>query len=177
MFDLLPENVAKTELDEERARALGRLWQACKPLLTLTAFGFGAVALLIGLSLLGVTLWSRPRGPEVRALSGTVVRLAEKKMVSRDGPDARVYSPVVRFTVDGQEREFTGRLATRPSPWTVGETVPVLYDPVAGRSELIGWKTWAFAAEISAAGAGLLAMGLVLRRRRWWAAPGHSSTR
>ena len=127
----------------------------------------------MGSVLFALTLWSRPRGPQVLRLSGTVVRLEAQRARSRSaGPDNVVYAPIVRFTVDGHERQFTGRLATRPSPWTVGQTVQLLYDPVAGRPELIGWAMWSVAVEWSTGGAAAVALGVVLWRRRWWTRPG-----
>jgi hypothetical protein len=175
MFDPRPANVGKAGLDGAPARASRAPWRLGKLFLALSAIGIGGVALLIGLGFGAAVFWTLPRGPQVLTLSGTVVRLEAKKTFNLQsrGRETVVYAPIVRFTApDGKKREFEGRLATQPSPWAVGQTVRVLYDPVAGRPELIGWEVWSIAVELSAAGAAAVAMGVVLWRRRWWTRPG-----
>lgn len=57
-------------------------------------------------------------------------------------------SPVVTFTTStGTERTAVGSVNRYPAPWTVGETVDVVYDPVDPEradlySELEGWRFW-----------------------------------
>lgn len=57
-------------------------------------------------------------------------------------------SPVVSFmTRTGAARTAVGSVNRYPAPWTVGETVDVVYDPVDParadlHSELAGWRLW-----------------------------------
>lgn len=85
-------------------------------------------------------------------------------------------SPVVTFTPrTGGERTAVGSVNRYPAPWTVGETVDVVYDPVDPErvdlySELSGWRfwfvVWCVVAAVPAVIACLPIVALVRQRRR-----------
>ena len=165
MFDSRPEDVRQAEFEEARARALRRGWRLLLAMMPYVAVMFGFAALVSGVGFLAAEHLTRPAGPRVRTLSGTVVRL-EVIETSGSGPPRKVDVPIVRVIVDGQEREFKGRLATRPSLWSVGETVPVLFDPDTDRCEVAGWKTRLIPLGLLTGGTVAAGVGLTLRPRR-----------
>jgi hypothetical protein len=66
----------------------------------------------------------------------------------RGGGSARGESPVVAFTTrEGTSRTVVGSVNRYPPPWTVGDTVDVVYDPQSPDradlvSEVTGWRLW-----------------------------------
>jgi hypothetical protein len=93
----------------------------------------GVVVILSGLRGLWTT-WMRR--PFLQSAVGTVIGIEKRHAIgSSDGsvsqPDT-AYSPILRFTTEsGDVREFrspTGQLGDS-SPYTVGMTIPVVYDP------------------------------------------------
>jgi len=173
MFDPLPENARSLDVAEARSRALARAWRYFRLMATLACFPMGAIALLFGLAILMGVLLSRPWGPAVHTLSGTVVGIRTARETSRSRSGSPTYAPIVRFGADGQDHEFTGRMYTENrSRWTVGQSVPVLYDPVSGRTAIGGSADFEPPLELTFIGSGLLLLGTVLWRRRWWERPG-----
>lgn len=85
---------------------------------------FPAVGLV--LLLIGVIVWVRTRRfvAESFRVSGTVVGLAAR----RGHKGGTTYSPVVEFaTREGQLRQFTDPISSRPAGYSVGDRVEVLY--------------------------------------------------
>jgi hypothetical protein len=85
------------------------------------------------------------------------------------------YRPVVMFEpVPGEPITFSSSSGNNPPAYAVGDSVRVLYDPAEPSSaQISSWSSlWGFAAGISAAGAGILAVTAgvivfaVLRQRR-----------
>ncbi len=86
-----------------------------------TALGTG---LLAGAYLLSGR--ERRLGARGASARGAVVGLEERRG-SRGG---RSYAPVVRFSTErGQEIEFTAALGSNPAAYSVGDEVPVSYNP------------------------------------------------
>jgi hypothetical protein len=145
MFDLLPGNARSADVAEARS----------------TALVFGAV-------MLWAAFVTRPRGPSVRTLAGTVVGIQTRKAIDPPANNPDLYAPIVRFEADGREHEFTGRLFSTSSTWRVGQAVDVLYDPASGRTAIGGLAEWQPGVRLSLAGAVALTLGRVLWRRRRW---------
>lgn len=72
----------------------------------------------------GYVSWTLEQGGE--KTTGNVVRLEESN--SSEG-GCCVYSPVIEFIAGGQTYSFEGDNASSPPAYSVGEEVPVLYDP------------------------------------------------
>jgi hypothetical protein len=91
------------------------------------------------------------------------------------GGSPRGESPVVTFTTRaGEERTVVGSVNRHPAPWTVGQTVDIVYDPANPgradlRTEVAGWRLWfgiwCAVAALPAAIA-LLPVALFIRQRR-----------
>lgn len=86
---------------------------------------------------------------------------------------ASTASPVVTFTTrSGQQRTAVGSVNRGPSPWAVGETVAVVYDPSDPEradlvSEVDGWGLWlAIWCAVSAVPAAIALLPLLLRIRQ-----------
>lgn len=105
---------------EKAAGVANRLWSGCI-LVFMNIF-------LAGFCLWGVyaayTSWQLEN--EGETTTGTVVSLEESN-TSEGG--CCVYSPVIEFTVNGQNYSFEGDNASSPPAYDVGEEVSVLYHP------------------------------------------------
>jgi len=65
-----------------------------------------------------------------KPIRGRVVRLATRQSTGFRWP-ASTYAPVVTFTTpEAQVVTFTATVSSNPSRYEVGDTVPVLYDPL-----------------------------------------------
>lgn len=59
------------------------------------------------------------------------------KLVPRKGEGQVTYSPRIRYTApDGQSREFDASFSGNPSPYEVGELLPVACDPATTRASI-----------------------------------------
>ena len=167
MLDPLSGDVAREEFDERRAGTLREAWRLLKWFLALSALVLGPAVIVSGVGLAAATFWTRPRGPHVRPVPGAVVALERRLLAGTHTGSNVVYAPVVRFSLAGHARQFTGRLATERPLWEIGQTVTILYDPDTDRAELVGWETWSRGVEFLAVGTTILAIGILLRRRGW----------
>ena len=168
MFEPLPENAEWADVAEARSKAFRRLWRYSRVLVPLSLIGFGAILWIFGAALVSGLYETRPKGPAVRTLAGTVVGIETKR---RSG-EHDVYAPIVRFTADGREHQFTGEMFESPPRWRVGQPLEVLYDATTGEMAIGGLSGWLPAIECPVAGVALLALGSVLWRRKWWLRPG-----
>lgn len=140
----------------------------------------GIVFSLIGLPFLAVgggVGWSTHRFLQrAQSAPGRVVELAE----TRGSEGDVLYKPVVEYAVpDGRTARFTGRVASRPPSYAVGEAVAVLYAPEApgeGRIDSFG-QNWllplifgGLGFLFTGIGQGLLWARVVRRRRNQWLA-------
>jgi hypothetical protein len=82
-------------------------------------------------------------------------------------------SPVVTFTTrEGEERTAIGSVNRRPAPWTVGQTVDIVYDATNPsradlRSEVDGWPLWfVIWCVVAAVPAAIASLPIVLRIRQ-----------
>jgi hypothetical protein len=123
----------------------------------------GGLSLLMGVILLGggaYVLLKRQRTPENRsAATGVVVEL--RKVYS---PRYYVWRPVVEFqTQYGQVIQFQATHGTRPSLYSVGQSVKVLYDPrQPEQAEIDSWLTrWFVPGLMLGFGALWLIVGLI----------------
>lgn len=77
------------------------------------------------------------------------------------------YAPVVRYTVNGTEHEFTSKVSTGDE-WTVGQQVTVRYDPedpASGEVDGLGnWVPWLLIGLGVGIGGTFTAVGIGLRR-------------
>ena len=83
--------------------------------------GVGSLMLFIA-----ALLWNNTRSFIARAQSttGEVVELREV----RDKDDgSSTWKPVVHFTAEGQDVTFAASFSSKPAPYALGDTVPVLY--------------------------------------------------
>ena len=87
------------------------------------------------------------RGGEVVSGRVTDVRYVPANSSARSGRGSAM-SPVVAFTTRaGEARSMVGRVNRYPVPWSVGDTVDVVYDAANPeradlRSEVSGWLLW-----------------------------------
>jgi hypothetical protein len=93
-----------------------------------------------------------------------------ENIVHHDNEDnSDTYSPVFRYTVDGQEITLESRVRTYPPAYDVGESIEVLYDPREPTSaKIVGfWSLWGAATAMGILGLLLSGIsGWVLLRRR-----------
>ncbi len=91
------------------------------------------------------------------------------------GGSGRGESPVVTFTTRaGEARTAIGSVNRHPTPWTVGDTVEVVYDPADPgradlRAEVAGWRLWFgiwCAVAVLPAAIALAPVVLLVRQRR-----------
>lgn len=91
------------------------------------------------------------------------------------GGSPRGESPVVAFTTRaGAARSVVGSVNRHPAPWSVGDVVEVVYDPVNParadlRTEVAGWSLWFgiwCAVAVVPAAIAFLPIALRLRERR-----------
>jgi hypothetical protein len=66
---------------------------------------------------------------------------------AKNGRGSAVSATVAFTTRTGLPRKMTGSVNRYPAPWSVGDAVEVVYDPVRPeradlKSELDGWKLW-----------------------------------
>jgi hypothetical protein len=120
----------------------------------------GVGALLLGL---GLFFFVRTRSFLSRAVSvtGAVIGFRE----SRGSEGGTVYQPVVTYrTTEGQTHEFTDSVASDPPGFTVGEAVPVAYDPTDPEQAKIArpFRLWFVSGLLSSMGALFLVLGVVL---------------
>lgn len=86
----------------------------------------------------------RGRVTELRFVAGNPAVVEQ----SRRSGNARGESPVVAFTTrDGEARTAIGSTNRAPAPWSIGDTVAIVYDPRdATRADLVseveGWRLW-----------------------------------
>lgn len=66
---------------------------------------------------------------------GVVIRIEEKIETDDDGT-SRTYRPIVEYTRDGVKREYASNLWRNPSPFSEGQKVPMIYDPVGGKAAI-----------------------------------------
>ena len=169
------EDAARDAAGRETTDALRGAWSLLRLFLTGTLILAGVFMSSCGGLLLGARVASIPRGPDVRDVSGKVVRLLVERRVTRNGARIQnLYTPVVQFEADGRTHEFNGRLGVggEPPPWTVGQTVSVRYDGRRDRGELMGWEMWSPGVTWTGMGLAFLAAGILFWRRRWWSRPG-----
>lgn len=58
-------------------------------------------------------------------------------VVMESGVDSRTYKPLIRYRdLDAEEKEFLHPIGQNPSPFKVGENVPVLLDPLTREPRL-----------------------------------------
>ena len=81
------------------------------------------------------------------------------------------YRPVFRFVAgDGRTYEVRANAASNPSPYAVGDTAPVLYEPGhPAQAKLHAfWDLWGLALVFAILGSLATAVGLALRRFERW---------
>ncbi|MEU6661944.1 DUF3592 domain-containing protein [Streptomyces sp. NPDC046821] len=141
-------------------------------LATIVLIGVGAVFLIVGLSMAGVSisyLSDAERAP------GKVVSLEWRRDYSssrRHGSDGPMAYPVVQFTsADGKLRTFHSSMGSNPPAYDVGERVEMLYRADSPQDAKISgfFSLWLF--PVIFGGIGLLVTGIgtavaIVTRRR-----------
>lgn len=92
--------------------------------------------LFAGVGLVGFSLYWYSKNSaweqEATKVEGRVV-----EVVMESGGDSPTYKPRIRYVdLDGEEREFLHPIGQSPSPFKVGENVPVLLDPLTREPKL-----------------------------------------
>ena len=110
----------------------------------------GILALMLGLSFIGVTSvfglrkWMRIKRSE--ATTGVVVNNETTSGMRNDfDVGSTLYKPTVRFqTADGRIVDYTPKISNNVSNYTVGQRVPVHYDPQKPEEAIIGatFRLW-----------------------------------
>lgn len=96
--------------------------------LTAERLGVACLGIAALAATLGVVSWVRRarRRPRMVVLEGEVVEFR----AGEGEADAGCFAPVVRYTrPDGSVHELPGRELDNPSPFTMQQRVPVLFDP------------------------------------------------
>lgn len=95
----------------------------------------GVLLLALGVALLwfGISQYLAGRAYTGGRAPGTVISLRENRDTSETSKGRKLhitFSPVVRYTsAEGQTREFTSHHGSSPPEYSVGQTVPVTYNP------------------------------------------------
>lgn len=103
-----------------------------------------SIAVVLTVRALERSDWPRADGTVVE-VSSYVDRDTSRRNGRRRTTETTMYRPVVEFSVNGQQYRFTSKVSTS-DPWTVGDTVEVVYNPdnpndaaITGAS---GWVPW-----------------------------------
>ena len=137
-MDNYEKNVDKAlNVVEKVSKAANRVQTGC---ITILANLFFAGFCLWGVYA-GYVSWMLEQGGE--RTTGNVVRLEESN--SSEG-GCCVYSPVIEFIAGGQTYSFESGNASDPPAYSVGEEVPVLYDPASPETAQINsfFERWVF---------------------------------
>ena len=137
-MDNYEENVDKAlNAVEKVSKAANRVQAGC---ITILANLFFAGFCLRGVYA-GYVSWTLEQGGE--STTGNVVQLEESN--SSEG-GCCVYSPVIEFTARGQTYSFESDNASDPPAYSVGEEVPILYDPASPETAQINsfFERWVF---------------------------------
>ena len=132
------------------------------------------IALLVILGSIAAVLWVRQaERSDWPHADGTVVEVSthvdrdSSRRSRHDRSGTTMYTPVVEFRVDGETHRFTSGVSTS-DPWTVGDTVDVVYEPgnpsrasIAGQAS---WVPWMLAGMALLFGIAFGGVGLLVRR-------------
>jgi hypothetical protein len=124
----------------------------------------GPIFAAVGAPLLGLGLFFflRTRSFLSRAVSVSGVVSTFRESRGSEGP---VYQPVVTYeTTEGETHQFTDSLGTELPRFTVGESVPVAYDPANPERAKIAkpFHLWVVSGLLSSLGALFLVVGVLL---------------
>jgi hypothetical protein len=95
-----------------------------------STLNFGYFFMVPGVLLLGAALWLGFRAWSVHHSAARAQGTVTANRIEVDDDGASLYHPEVAFTTpDGERHRFISKVGQTPAGFTVGELVPVAYDP------------------------------------------------